>query len=98
MAAIPGTSLPGINPSVSQKVAFTGTSAQSAAFQSSTQVIQVVATAACFLAFGSSPTAVADTSLYLPPNVPMFIGVSGGMKVAAIQSVGAGNLFITEGA
>lgn len=92
-----GATFQAIFEGVSQKLAFTGTSAQSSAFNANTSVIQIVATVACFVRTGANPTAVADTCQYIPPNVPMFIAVNGGDKIAAIQSAGAGNLFITEG-
>lgn len=98
MSAQPSAFLNAINPNVSQSVAFTGTSAQSTAFQGATSVIQIVATAACFVAIGASPTAAANTSMYVPANVPVMIGVVGGQKLAVIQATGTGTLYITEGA
>lgn len=98
MSSIPSISLNAIIPGVSQKVVVGASSLQSAKLGNSTQVIQVLATVACFIASGTNPTAVADTSMYIPANVPTLVGVSGASKVAVIQSAGGGFLYITEGA
>ena len=88
-----------IYPGTSQKLAYTGASAQSAALQTRTSVVRLVSTSNCHVAFGSNPTAVADgTCLYLPLGVPVNVGVAPGTKIAAIQDSAGGNLFITEGA
>lgn len=96
----PNNTFDAIAPGVSQKLAFTGTSAAAATgFSANVSVVRLVATAACHVAFGTAPTAIADgTCVYLPPNVPHFFAVNPGDKVAAIQDTAGGNLFITEGA
>ena len=83
-----------LTPGVSAKLAFTATSAQSAAIAGA--IVRVVATQNCHLAFGASPTAVADGScVYMPAgNVQMF-AVTSGNKIAAIQDSTGGSLFIT---
>lgn len=82
-----------------QKLAFTGTTAQSAALNTATSVVRLVATQNCHVKIGANPTAVADgTCMYLVANVPEYVGVSGGDKIAAIQDSSGGNLFIMEGA
>lgn len=98
MSATPNNVLNAIVPGVSQSLAIGASSAQSTAVASATAVVQLIATVACFVKSGSSPTAVANTSTYLPANVPIMLGVNGGDKIAVIQASGAGVLYITEGA
>lgn len=94
MSSIISPSISGIIPGVSQAVSISGTSAQSSALGSNTTAAMLCATVACFVALGTSPTAVANTSLFLPANVPVFVGVQGGHKVAVIGT--SGTLYITE--
>lgn len=78
----------------SQKVAFTTTSAQSAAV-SANRAFLVVDTP-CFVRQGSNPTAVADgTDQYLPANVPMRVSLPSGAKLAFVALTGSGNAYIT---
>lgn len=94
-----GSFVDAIFPGTSQKVAFTGTSAQSAALGASTSVVEVISTQNCHIKTGEDPTATADgTSMYLPANVMRRIAIVGGHKIAAIQDSSGGNLFITEAA
>jgi hypothetical protein len=60
--------------------------------------IRVVATSACWIAFGSNPVAAASTSpsIYLPAFTPEYFWVVRGEKVAVIQDSAAGNLNIGE--
>lgn len=82
-------------------LAFTGTSAQSAALSDLTRTskaragtFRIVASADCFIAIGVNPTAT-TSSIYLPAGLVEYIDVPAGSKIAAIQSSGAGNLNIT---
>lgn len=84
-----------IVPGTNQTVAFTGTSAQSAAFAASTSIIRVVASEACFLVFGADPTATTG-GMFLPSGVVEYFAVTPGQKVAAIQASTGGSLYITE--
>lgn len=94
-----GRSFPHPYIGVSQKVAYTGTSAQSTAFGANTTLVRLVATSNCHVLVGANPTALADgTCLYVPLNTVVFIGVLPGQKIAAIQDSAGGNLFVTEGA
>jgi hypothetical protein len=78
----------------SQKLAFTATSAATNAIAGT--IVRVVSMQNCHLAFGASPTAVADgTCVYLPAGVVQFFAVTSGSKIAAIQDSAGGNLFIT---
>lgn len=91
-----------IFPGTSQKLAFTGVSAQSSALGVTTTIVRLVADADCFVLIGSNPTAdAAGTSVFLPKGVVEYFGVDGSVnaqKIAAIQSSAGGNLWITEGA
>ena len=60
--------------------------------------IRVVATSACWIAFGSNPIAVAATSpsIYLPAFTPEYFWVNKGERLAVIQDSGAGSLNIAE--
>jgi len=96
MSSIIDRNIPGIIPGVSQSVAISGSSAQSGALGANTVAAMLCATVACFVAVGASPTAALNTSLFLPANVPVFVGVQGGFKVAVIGT--SGTLYITEAA
>lgn len=73
---------------VSQAFSYTGTSAQSAAFNASTKIIRVNTDGICNLKFGSSPTALvkgnAAGGCRLAADQTEYFGVAGGDKVAAI--------------
>ena len=102
MSNLPGASLGQsgfqcITPGTLQTVAFTGTSAQSSAFQGSTNIIRVCASQDCFILFGASPTAT-TSSIFMPAGVVEYFSVTPGQKVAAIQSSVAGTLYIAEAA
>jgi hypothetical protein len=79
-----------------QLVSFTSTStANTTAFASGTNTIRVVASTRCHLAFGASPTAT-TSSPALPANVPEYIVVAPGQKLAAIRTTTSGTLHVTE--
>lgn len=86
-----------IFPGTSQTRTFTGTSAQSSAITAGVTIVRLFATQDCFVAFGANPTAAA-TSMFLAAGIVEYVGVTGGDKIAAIQSSAAGTLYITEGA
>ena len=65
------------------------------AFGAQTQTIMVTATAACFVAFGVSPTA-AITSTYIAADTPYLFLVNGSDKCAAITGTGTASVYITE--
>lgn len=89
---------PAIFVGTSQKVAIGASSVQSTAVGAGTSVVEVCSDQDCFIAIGQNPTAVANTSCFLPAKTKRLYGCNGGDKVAVIQSVSAGNLYITEGA
>ena len=89
---LPAVTLPEL---AAQKITFNATSAQSAAFNAETRIIQVCATAACRIAVGANPSATAN-SLYIPANVPLYFGVRAGHKLAVIQESAGGTITIGE--
>ena len=71
-------------PVASQKFTISGTTAQSAAFNSATRFVRLQTDTACYVIFGSSPTALTAQSMPLAANAPEYFAVNGGDKVAAI--------------
>jgi hypothetical protein len=59
------------------------------------EVIRIVSTAGCHVAFGPNPTATTN-GMYLAPDVPEYFRVGSGTKVAVIRNTVDGSLFITE--
>lgn len=70
---------------VEQVVTIGATSEQSAAFGSLTRLVRVHTDAICSIAFGSDPTATANTSRMAAGQTEYFI-VSPGDKVAVIEN------------
>lgn len=66
-------------------VAIGGTSAQSAAFAATTRIVRIHTDAICSIAFGSNPTATAN-SKRLAAGQTEYFGVQGGHKVAVITN------------
>lgn len=66
-----------------QKIAIAGATAQSAAFNNETKAITIVADGACHYAVGEDPTAT-TSSMLLPANTPITLGVPRGYKIAVI--------------
>jgi len=76
----------GIEPAIkSQKVTFT-TSTQSNAFDNSTTFVRLYSDTACYLLFGTNPTAVTASGLPLAANTAEFFAIYPGqsLKVAAV--------------
>lgn len=94
----PNTKFDAVFPGASQKVSFTGTSAQCTnPFAANVSILRVFADQDCYLAFGVNPTAD-STGLFLPAGMIEYFGINPGDKVAAIQKSSAGTLYIMEGA
>lgn len=83
-----------------QVVAVGASSTASAAVNTLTNRVVLCSTVACWVAFGSSPTAAANTagSIYVPANYPMPpIAVTPGVtKIAVIQAASGGYLSVIE--
>ena len=88
--------LPVIKIGSTTTVAIGGVSAQGPAIGAN--IVRLVSTADCFIAFGANPTANNTTCLFLPAGVPEYFQYNSGDKVAVIQSTAAGNLYITAAA
>jgi hypothetical protein len=84
--------LPVVRPGPTQKVAIGSVPAVSAAVGA--QVVRLVATADCHIAFGTSPAADA-TSLLLTANLPEYFACETAEKVAVLADSGEGLLYIT---
>ena len=82
-------------PGGSVKVAYTGTAGTTAALPETTSAVRIVATTDCFIEIGLSPTAVADTGMYLPALVPEYFQAQPNAKVSAIQVSAGGTIYVT---
>lgn len=83
---------------VSDYVAVSGTSAQSAAISANCWEVRLVCTTNCHINFGANPTAAATDSngIYLPAGVVEYFHVNPGQKVAVIQDSASGTLCVAE--
>lgn len=88
-----GIPMPAFFPGATQTVAIGAASAQSTPFVAG--LIRVIASVDCFLFFGENPTSSSGEML-LKAGVAEYYAVVPGERVAVIQSVGAGSLYITE--
>jgi hypothetical protein len=85
-----------------QNIAFSGTSAQSAAFNANTRAICLTTTTNCRVQYGLNPTALATgatASMIVPSNYPLNFSVQPGYKLAVINTdggAGVGFLSIQE--
>jgi len=81
-------------------ITFTGNAAStpSTTFGAQSRQILVTSTLACWLRYGSgAQTAVAQTDVYVPANVPLSFTVTPGQQAAAIStSTSTGSCAITE--
>lgn len=86
--SIVGSTQPQIVPQpaiTTQKVSISGSSTSSSAFNAQTRAIEVMCSAGCSIALGTSPTATTSTQL-LQQGVPYVFGVTSGMKIAVIAN------------
>jgi hypothetical protein len=58
-------------------------------------VVRLIATKACYVAFGAAPTAT-TSNMYLAPNREEYFTIKPGQKVAAIRESEDGSLNVTE--
>jgi hypothetical protein len=77
-----------------EKVTTSGTSAQSAVMPANTSMVRVVASAACYLAYGADPTAVNTGAMYMPAGLVEYFAIKPGEKLAVIQDSAAGTLYV----
>jgi len=82
-------------PAASVTVSYTGTAGTTTALPSTTNTVRVISTTDCFIEIGTSPTAVANTGLYLPALTAEYFSCVGSAKVSAIQVTAAGSIYVT---
>jgi len=80
-----GGTIPVTPPLAEQAVTFTGTAAQSAAFNAKTTLVRIQPDAICSVAFGSNPTATANNQRMTAGQTEYFTVVPG-QKVSAITN------------
>lgn len=68
-----------------QNVTYSGTAGQSLAFHTSTRIVRIVSSGACYYAVGGNPTAVTAVATLLPANTVEYIGVKGGEKISFVS-------------
>lgn len=79
-----------------QTITTSGSSAAtSSAVATTTRVVRIVTTEDCHIAFATSPTAT-TSGPFLPAKQVEYFKITGGHKVAAIQSSTAGTVYVTE--
>lgn len=85
-------------PGSSQKVSFTGTSAQSSALGGYTKIVRLFATEDCWIKMGTDPTAAASaaTSTFVPGGIIQYFVTKPGDKIAVIRDTTSGSLHILE--
>ena len=69
---------------------------RTSAFATQIQSIMVTATAACFVQFDTTPTALVASSVYIAAGTPYFFRVSEADKCAAITGASTASVYITE--
>ncbi len=88
-----------LSPGTTQTVAISGTSAATTnALNKNTVVIRVVSTTNCFINIGTGTPTATTSSMPIIASVPEYFRVNGNetLKVAGIQMVSAGTLYVTE--
>lgn len=83
---------------VTQTISYDASVAITNAFGAQTYQVRLVATTACCVAIGDGVQTATVANPYLPANVPEYVTVSPGQRVAAIKFTGgtAGVLYVTE--
>jgi hypothetical protein len=85
-------------PGVTHTLAATTTSGatRTSAFTTQVNQVMVTVTAACFVEFATTPTALVASSVYLAAGTPYIFSVSELNKAAAITSTGTASVYVTE--
>jgi hypothetical protein len=79
-----------------QSAAYTSAAATvTNAFSTGTDAVRVIATTACYLKIGNTPTAT-SADVYLRAGVPEDFVVTPGQKASAIRVTTSGTLHVTE--
>jgi hypothetical protein len=87
-----------ISPGTSYSVAVGAVSAQGNLPQEGVTIVRLFSTVDCFIAFGTNPTAVAGSSMFLPGGIVEYFEIRSNEKFAVIQNGSTGTLYVTEGA
>lgn len=96
MTAVLGATAQALKAGTHQSVAFTGTAGTiSNAVGSRTRIVRIISTEACYIAFGSAPTATTSDML-LPADQVEYFTMVGAEKVSAVQVATGGTLHVTE--
>jgi hypothetical protein len=96
-SALRGKGIPDGLPSTVQKRVFSETATSTDAVASGTYRVRLLATAACHVAFATTPTAT-TASMLVPANSPEYFHIEGGQKVSVLSANGTatGTLCVTE--
>jgi len=78
-----------------QSVAFTTSAAIASPVGANTTFVRVTVTADAFIKFGAAPVATA-ADIYVKAGAPEYFPIVPGQKVAALQVVGGGTLYVNE--
>ena len=78
-----------------QSAAFTTSAAITNPVGANTTFVRVTVTANAFIKFGVSPVATA-ADIFVAANTPEYFPIVPGQKVAALQVVGGGTLYVNE--
>lgn len=88
-----GHAVPVLKPGATQVVAYTAAAGDSTALGSTTEVVRLWASTACYVKFAATAT-TADR--LLPATTAEYVHVAPSSVISAIRVSGDGNLFITE--
>lgn len=88
-----------VSPGTSQVLTVNASSVQSALPQSGVSIVRLFSTVDCWVAFGTNPTAVAESSgsMFLPGGIVEYFEIRADEKLAVISNGTNGKLYITEG-
>tara|TARA_B110001454_G_scaffold136274_1_gene126661 strand:+ start:139 stop:441 length:303 start_codon:yes stop_codon:yes gene_type:complete len=85
---------PGVTHTLSAST--TSGATRTSAFATQINQVMITVTAACFIEFGTTPTALVASSVFLTANTPYIFSVSEANKVAAITGSGTASVYVTE--
>ena len=83
------------NPVLPSQIVTVGAASVATTNTVNANAVLLCSTTNCWIAFGTSPTAVKPTIFYLPANVVMALQCDPSHKVAAIQDTAGGSLIVT---
>ena len=85
-------------PGVTHTLSATTTSGatRTSAFATQINQVMVTVTAACFVEFAATPTALVASSVFITADYPQIFRVNGSDKAAVITGTGASSVYVTE--